>query len=97
MKMERRISTAMAMTGFDLAKETMLIEVSLMKDVKAIKTPFENYILIIAREPASSVPHRICSFNYYTISGAVKGIACVGRSRKAFEFDWIIMPAFSLF
>jgi hypothetical protein len=40
MKMAKIISTAIAMTGFDLAKETMLIEVSLMKDVKAIKTPF---------------------------------------------------------
>ena len=42
------ISTAMAMTGFDLAKETMLIEVSLMKVVKFIETPFENYIMIIS-------------------------------------------------
>jgi hypothetical protein len=74
MKMARMISTTTAMTGFVFAKWTMLIEISLMKDVKAIRTPFGNYILIIAWKPGSSVPFRMCSFNYCTISGAVKEI-----------------------
>ena len=42
MKTARMITTAMAITGFDLAKEAILIEVSLMKVVKYIETPFEN-------------------------------------------------------
>ena len=48
MKMARMISTTMTMTGFYLAKEAILTEVLLMKVMKSIETPFENYIMIIS-------------------------------------------------